>query len=571
MTYLFDTQTVSKANIQKKNATKSRGFNACFSIFICLLLVIVINLLLPAPTYALIDPLEAYKAYLPDEMPVVKRHLRAAWLATVTNLDWPSATSRYIADDNKRITLQKQELIDKLDKAAELNINAIFFQVRPEADALYKSQIVPWSRYLTGTFGKDPGFDPLAFAIEEAHKRNIELHAWLNPYRVSMNINENTISSLNVNGSVYKEHPDWIKIASNRFVLDPGIPAARMWVEDCVMEIVKKYDIDGIHFDDYFYNESQDSKLQDDATFIKYNNGQFLNKADWRRNNTYLLVKELSTKIRAAKSWVKFGISPAGVWGDKSAAHPDGSNTWAGYTNYDSNFADTKLWVDEEIIDYIAPQIYWSFSTPSSSYGEVATWWSNVVKGKNVHLYIGQPLYKVNEAAYSDFTNGNGEAEITRQVIFNVVKPGISGSAMFSFNRFYDTTKAEIVNKLKNELWVTKALVPVMPWKGGSAPVAPQTGTALKTMNGIKLTWNDTDINTTYFVIYRYRKGELINLNIDNSAKKIIATVRKNSDGTQEFTDTTANIINSTYVVTSLDRLHNESNGPADKIINYNY
>ena len=187
----------------------------------------------------------AYEKFIPAETPILKRHLRGAWISTVVNLDWPSTETVKIGNTVERITKSKEELTEILDRAVELKLNAVFFQVSPEGDAFYKSNIVPWSRYLTGTFGKDPGFDPLAFAIEEAHKRNLEIHAWFNPYRVSMNTNSSTVSSLNIEKSVYREHPEWVKKSMNRFVVDPGIPEARKWVIDRVMEVVENYDVDG--------------------------------------------------------------------------------------------------------------------------------------------------------------------------------------------------------------------------------------------------------------------------------------------------------------------------------------
>jgi len=317
-----------------------------------------------------------------------------------------------------------------------MNLNGpVFLQVSPEGDAFYKSDIVPWSRYLTGTFGEDPGFDPLEFAIEEAHKRNLELHAWFNPYRVSTNTSAATISSLKVEKSVYKEHPDWIRTAMNRFVVDPGIPEARQWVIDRVMEVVKKYDVDGVHFDDYFYYEQYVGELKDQDTYNKYNKGQFSNIGDFRRNNTYLLVKELSQKIRATKPWVKFGISPSGVWGNKSDGHSDGSNTSASLTNYDKSFADTKKWVQEELIDYIAPQVYFTFANSRAPYGEIALWWSDVCRGKNVHLYIGQAFYKINDDSDQYFKGENAVPELTRQLKFNAVKPEISIRKSIEFFR----------------------------------------------------------------------------------------------------------------------------------------
>ncbi|HOM03048.1 MAG TPA: family 10 glycosylhydrolase [Acetivibrio sp.] len=531
---------------------------------VCILLSFLIIVCTFTLNSAKTEPWSAYQKFIPNETPVAKRHLRGAWISTVVNLDWPSVDTRKIADTSERIRKSKEELVEILDSAVDMNLNAVFFQVSPEGDAFYKSDIVPWSRYLTGTFGKDPGFDPLEFAVEEAHKRNLEIHAWFNPYRVSMNTNDSTVSSLMIEKSVYKEHPEWIKTAMSRFVVDPGIPEARQWVINRVMEVVKKYDVDGVHFDDYFYYEQYEGEMKDQDTYNKYNKGQFSNIGDFRRNNTYLLVKELSQKIRATKPWVKFGISPSGIWGNKSDGHSDGSNTNSSFTNYDKCFADTKKWVEEELIDYIAPQIYFTFANSRAPYGELASWWANVCKGKNVHLYIGQAFYKINDDTDSYFTGQNAVPELTRQLKFNVVKPEIMGTVLFRFMNFKDSGKQQAVKAIKDDLWSQKALIPVMPWKDSSAPGAPVLGKLEILSNGVEVSWTDNDPDTAYYAIYRFNLGESMDIISDSSAYKLIATLRKNSDGVQKFVDYGVSDADGVYyVVTALDRLHNESEGLA--------
>ncbi len=537
---------------------------SCLRRFVSVVLLFIVIIGTSTFNEAQSEPWKAYEKFIPAETPIIKRHLRGAWISTVVNLDWPSTDTVKIANSEERIKKSKEELIEILDKAVELKFNAIFFQVSPEGDALYKSKIVPWSRYLTGTFGKDPGFDPLAFAIEEAHKRNLEIHAWFNPYRVSMNTNSSTVSSLNIEKSVYKEHPEWIKKSMNRFVVDPGIPEARKLVIDRVMEVVENYDVDGVHFDDYFYYEEYEGELKDQDTFNKYNNGKFKNLGDFRRNNTYLLIKELSEKIRSAKPWVKFGVSPAGIWANKKDGHPDGSNTNSSFTNYDKSFADTKKWVEEEIIDYIAPQIYFTFANPRAPYGELASWWSNVCKGKNVHLYIGQAFYKTNDDTDEYFKGSNAVPELSRQLKFNMAKPEIMGTIMFRFKNFEDSGKQQAVGAIKNNLWTTNSLVPVMPWKGGSAPDTPTLGKLESLSKGVKLTWTDNDPDTAYFAVYRFNLGEKTDIVSDESALRLLTTIRKNRSGVQEFVDYEISNADSVYyVVTALDRLHNESEGLA--------
>lgn len=523
------------------------------------LVMAAVTFLLVQQAWAASTPYDRYASFLPREMPENKRHLRGVWLTTVQNLDWPSAAAIAMKDDNERIRTCKEELISFLDRAVALNMNAVFFQVSPEADAFYPSEIVPWSRYLTGTFGKDPGFDPLAFAIEEAHKRNLELHAWFNPYRVSVSAGLNVINTLKIDKSVYSEHPAWIKTAANRYMVDPGIPNAREWVFRRVMEVVRNYDVDGIHFDDYFYYESSSSKLNDKKTYETYNKGQFTNIGDWRRNNTYLLVKELSEQIRNEKPWVKFGISPSGVWGNKGE-HPDGSNTSSSYTNYESSFADTKKWVEEELIDYIAPQIYYTFANSRAPYGEVANWWAGVVQGKNVHLYIGQALYKINDDSDKWFKGANAVSEFANQLKMNATHEVISGTILFRAKNMNDEKKQQAIKNMQDKIWHTKALVPVMPWKGGTAPQKPEPGTLTLVPEGIKVTWSDTDSNTAYYAIYRFNSGETPDTN--TAARNLIATVRKGSGQIQQYIDTEGGTPGKvSYVVTALDRLHHESEG----------
>lgn len=507
------------------------------------------------------SPASSFAQSIPDTASSLNRHLRAAWICTVINMDWPTREVLKAPDYEARIQSSKDELCAILDRSVEMNLNAVFFQVSPEGDAFYKSNIVPWSRYLTGTFGSDPGFDPLEFAIEEAHKRNLEIHAWFNPYRVSMDTKDATKASLDIEKSVYREHPEWIKTSGGRFVLDPGIPEARKWVVSRVMEVLNGYDVDGIHFDDYFYTEAKQGELNDTGTYEKYNNGQFSNIGDWRRNNTYLLIKEVSQKVRTAKPWVKFGVSPSAIWGNISDGHPDGSNTTTSYTNYERCFADTKRWVSEELLDYIAPQIYFTFSYRRAAYNELANWWANVCKGKNVHLYIGQALYKVNDDSDPDFKGANAVQEFSRQLDLNTSTPGIKGSIMFRYSNFNDANKADVVNSISSSAWSSKAIIPVMPWKGGKAPATAQNGKLAADSGGLDISWTDNDPGTAYYAIYRLNKAD-VRAGISNSYK-LIGTIRRNSFlDRHEFTDSsTSDAENTVYMVTSLDRLHNESSG----------
>jgi uncharacterized lipoprotein YddW (UPF0748 family) len=423
------------------------------------------------PTKLFLLPSIAPYAYSKAEESIeMERHLRGVWISTVANLDWPSPKTADIKDDEERMRKTKEELLEILDRAVALHFNAVFLQVSPTADAIYPSDLVPWSRFLTGTFGKDPGFDPLAFAIEEAHKRNLKLHAWFNPYRVSMNTSKETTASLAIPKSIFKEKPSFIKTSMNRYVVDPGIPEVRDWTMARVWEVLEKYPVDGVHFDDYFYYENHFGELNDLETYRKYNQGQFASREDWRRNNTYLLIRALYEKIQKEKPHIQFGISPSGVWGNQGADKPDGSDTKAGFTNYDKSFADTKKWVEEELLDYIAPQIYFSFRNTAAPYETVANWWANLVRDKNVHLYIGQALYKVNDNSDTSFLGKNAITEIERQWLFNREKEEIQGTIVFRARNLMDQSKQEVLTHLKSKVLSAPALLPNMAWKAEYNP-----------------------------------------------------------------------------------------------------
>ncbi|WP_371835261.1 glycoside hydrolase family 10 protein [Ochrobactrum sp. C6C9] len=395
-----------------------------------------------------------------DISPPISPHcdaFQASWIATVLNLDWPSRASTKIENDDERIRRQKQELVNLFDEASEHGINAVVFQVSPAADAFYASSYLPWSSYLTGTLGKNPGFDPLQFAIEQAHKRGIELHAWLNPYRVSMDVKASTRKELKNSSrdsppSVYKTHPSWVGVSADRYVLDPGIPAVRQWVTNITAEVVQKYNVDGIQFDDYFYYETASSPLDDDKTYARFGT-RFASKYDWRRYNTYTLVQEISDKIKSIKPNVRFGISPGGVWRNR-ADDPLGSATRAGKTNYDGDFADTRRWVKDGLIDYIAPQVYWSFGRKAVPYDTIVKWWADTVRGTKTDLYIGMALYRAGTATASEpgWQAGGGLSEIKRQLELNQSLPEVKGSILFR-QGFLSDPKLKNVSDYLKKTW----------------------------------------------------------------------------------------------------------------------
>ncbi|GGD66888.1 family 10 glycosylhydrolase [Paenibacillus nasutitermitis] len=341
--------------------------------------------------------------------------LRGTWVSTVYNLDWPSAGSY----GNK--VRQQDEFIKLLDELQDMGMNAVFVQVRPAADALYNSSLVPWSTYLTGTSGKAPDYDPLAFMIGETHKRGMEFHAWFNPFRASTDTTTSKLAS----NHVVKQHPEWIVKSGDKLYINPGIPQARQHIIDTIMEVVRQYDVDGIHLDDYFYPSG--GTFGDDVTFRTYNSNRIAKLADWRRDNINEFVQQLGVSIHSAKPQVQFGISPFGVWRNK-AMDATGSDTKAGVTAYDSMYADVRTWIKKEWIDYVVPQIYWSFSFTAAPYGTLVNWWSDEVRGTDVKLYIGHSPYKLGTSE-AGWQSAN---EIIDQLTFNAQVKEVSGEVFFS-------------------------------------------------------------------------------------------------------------------------------------------
>ncbi|MBP1964480.1 family 10 glycosylhydrolase [Paenibacillus aceris] len=470
-----------------------------------------------------------------------KRELRAAWIASVENIDWPQ--KGVVTPE-----AQKQSFTALLDDLAKMGMNAVVVQVKPTADAFYPSEYGPWSEYLTGEQGKDPGYDPLAFMVEEAHKRNMEFHAWFNPYRVSM---KDKIENLVANHPA-RQHPDWVVSYGGKLYYNPGVPAVKDFVIGSIMEVVRNYDIDSVHMDDYFYPYVVDGKdFPDDATYQAYG-AAFPNKGDWRRDNVNKLVHELSTAIKHEKSYVKFGISPFGVWRNL-ADDPTGSDTTAGQRNYDDLYADTRTWIHEGWIDYITPQIYWNFGFTAAAYEKLIDWWTKETQGTNVHLYIGHAVYKI---------NANNEAwenpdELPNQLKYNLNFEGVKGSMHFSAKDL-QTNPLGIKDRLTNDSYKLPALIPSMPWIDATAPEQPKLDTVSKGSAGIDLSWKDAEgSDAAYYVIYRFDGSQ--GGSIDNPAQ-IAGIVRKQSSNVQHYTDNKAvegNLY--TYAVTAVDRVHNES------------
>lgn len=365
--------------------------------------------------------------------------LKGVWVATVYNLDYPSTPT-------KDINTLKSEAISILNNVKELGLNAVFLQVRPSADAFYKSEIFPWSKYLTGESGVAPnnGFDPLKFWVEEAHNRGIELHAWINPYRITKKGDEEY--NLIAGNSPAKLNPEYIvKYSDGNYYFNPGIPEVRELVIDGALEILKNYDVDGIHMDDYFYPGKD---FDDLATYKKYGAG-FSNIEDWRRNNVDMLVEELNKKLHAQKEDISFGISPFGIWAN-SKNNSFGSNT-SGTESYYSYYADTRKWAKNGWVDYIAPQIYWECGHKAADYITLVNWWADVVYNGNTKLYIGLADYRVVDA--KDSSVWYNAKEIEKQMEINKESKIIFGeihyrySSLISNSSLYNLLKKQYKNK----------------------------------------------------------------------------------------------------------------------------
>lgn len=345
---------------------------------------------------------------------------RGAWIATVANIDWPSKEA--VGDTEK----QQAEMVWLLDSLEAIGINAVIFQVRPTADALYISSYEPTSHWLTGQQGDSLNWDPLAWTIEEAHKRQMEVHVWLNPYRVNLATTDTSIIAAD---HIFRRHPDWFWCYNKQWYFDPGLDETREWICTIVQDIVERYDIQAIHMDDYFYPYPAGGKaLPDEHTFARLPRG-YEDIKEWRRNNVDMAIQDISATIRDCRPDVQFGISPFGVWRNADV-DSTGSATKAGITNYDDLYANIRLWIQAGWIDYVLPQLYWEIGKKVADYEILAHWWANEVRGTNCKLYIGMAPYRL-EGASPKTAWGNGN-EIGRQMKLNRTIPEITGECFYS-------------------------------------------------------------------------------------------------------------------------------------------
>lgn len=344
--------------------------------------------------------------------------LRGMWIASVENVDWPSETGLSARE-------QRAELTGLLDTAVERRLNAVFLQVRPTADALWPSTKEPWSQWLTGVQGQDPGWDPLGTAVAEAHARGLELHAWFNPYRVANHTDPQRL----VAAHPARRNPSWAVPYGGKLYYNPGLPEVRAFVQEAMLDAVSRYPLDGVHWDDYFYPYPvAGEEFDDDEAYARHGTA-FPSRADWRRHNTDTLVKEMSDRLKTARPAARFGVSPFAVWRN-SDRDPLGSQTRAGVQTYDDLYADTRKWVREGWIDSIVPQAYWQIGHPSADYAAIVEWWAHTVRGTGVSLYVGEALYRCD--ADSSTPAWRDPAELSRHLTLAARHAEVRGHVYFS-------------------------------------------------------------------------------------------------------------------------------------------
>ncbi|MDR1632941.1 MAG: family 10 glycosylhydrolase [Dysgonamonadaceae bacterium] len=446
----------------------------------------------------------------------------------------------------------KRYFVQMLDDLKAARINAVIFQVRPTADAFYNSFLEPWSQYLTGTQGKAPpgNFDPMEFLIEEAHKRNMEFHAWLNPYRIASSERDVLCAD-----HVYYRYPERFIKYGKQIFFDPGIPENRKYTCSIVKDIVSRYDVDAIHMDDYFYPYPVRGEIFDDKkSFNRYAYQQGFKQnqlADWRRNNVNKLIEEIRQTINLSKPWVRFGVSPFGIYRNKKST-PDGSGSnTGGLQNYDDLYADVLLWAQKAWVDYIIPQIYWEIGHPAADYDTLIRWWSK--QKINAQLYIGQDVVRTIEAPGLFDSREN---QLPAKMTLERTLPGIDGNCWWSGYNLVENTQG-IADSLENNYQKYPALIPAYVHLHKKTPKDVKKLKAEWTPLGYILHWkrNGNPANpekAQYYVIYRFENNEKTDL---KDPSKIVCVTRETSyilpynEGKTKYK----------YVVTSVDRFHNET------------
>ncbi len=449
-----------------------------------------------------------------------QHEFRGVWVASVANIDWPSAS-------NLTVDRQKAEMVQILDQMQSLNLNALVLQIRPNGDAFYASQLEPWSGWLTGTQGQapQPFYDPLEFAIAESHKRNIELHAWFNPYRAKMPGEKYGLSA-NHMASMY---PQYAYQYGDLLWMDPGAKEVQDRSYEVIMDVVRRYDVDGIHIDDYFYPYPQEGvRFPDNATYAAYQStGGTLPLEDWRRKNVNDTIERIWNGIKTEKPYVKFGISPFGIY------RPGKAEGIVGFDQYDGLYADVKKWLDEGWLDYLAPQLYWRIDPPQQSYPVLLNWWSQNNPLRR-HIYAGNYLSKLDGSGWpiSEFER---QVEISRQEADQLSL----GNIFFSMKVFKENWLG-INERFKAAVYPSQALPPTMPWLDAVPPTPP---TGVRVANNA-IAWNSGSTDIRYWTVYRRNGNQWQLVQILNSATNSISGLQPGS-----------------YAICGVDRMANESAG----------
>ncbi len=475
-----------------------------------------------------------------------KYEFRAVWIATVNNIDWPS--SKNLSADQ-----QKQEFVNILTQQRKIGMNAVIVQIRPSADAFYQSKYEPWSEFLTGKQGVAPSpyYDPLQFMIEETHKRGMEFHAWINPYRAVFSPTSSVASN-----HITRIHPEWFLKYGDKKYFNPGIPAVMHYLTNIVIDIITRYDIDGIHMDDYFYPYRIAGKeFPDYQAYIQYGNG--LSKEAWRRSNCDSVVKMIHDAILDHKPLIKFGISPFGVWRN-SSVDERGSDTKAGQTCYDDLYADILLWLKKGWIDYVTPQLYWEIGNRLCDYETLLNWWSSNTYGK--HLYVGHGVYRAIEKPTAAWRDAN---EIPNEIKLLRNDANVQGSVFYSSKDVLYNPNGW-ADSLRFNYYRTPALIPPINWIDTTAPQHPHVtrinveedkGVQQFTVSGDGINKNETETIKNFVV---YLSQSIIGLT-DAPAIIIPANVSLKFEFLIQSTIIPADWKNCYVAVTSVDRENNES------------
>ncbi|HAT61708.1 MAG TPA: hypothetical protein DCS83_04035 [Prevotella sp.] len=471
-----------------------------------------------------------------------KREFRGAWIQCVNGQFQGLSTQEIQAN-----------LIYQLDQLQRDGINAVIFQVRPECDALYASKYEPWSRFLTGIQGQAPApyWDPLQWMIEQCHKRGMELHAWINPFRAKTK-GTNVLAS----NHIAMLHPERVFSYDNQLILNPGIPENRDYIYKIVQDIVSRYDIDGIHIDDYFYPYPvAGQQIPDSNQFRQHSNG-FTNIADWRRDNVNIFIKGLCELIHKTKPWVKFGVSPFGIYRNlKNAANGSDTN---GLQNYDDLYADVLMWVNNGWVDYTAPQLYWQIGHPTADYETLIKWWN--LNASNRPLYIGEDIERT--CKYADL-HSPGSNQLMAKYKLHHEMNHVQGTVLW-YSRLLADNYGNYASALHNNYWKYPALPPLMLFLDNKAPRKPRKMKPVWTSDGYILFWQapkakDWGDTTERYVVYRFGKNEKLNI---NDPSKIVCITSEPIFKLPYLNGKTKYI----YVVTALDRVGNESHIAKKKV-----